>query len=74
MPPLLVPVKTMLAPTQLVAELLLSCKVVAGGWLMKNTSLIWQPVKASVTVTLHKPALKVLGWEMVKVLSPLLHR
>jgi hypothetical protein len=44
------------------------------GCVMKNTWFIVQPVKASVTVKLHKPAdkLDVLG--LVKLVVPFVHR
>src|SRR5436190_663918 len=38
---------------------------------MKKLCLIWQPVRASVTVMLHTPALRLLVEAVVRVVTPL---
>jgi hypothetical protein len=40
-------------------------RVRAGGWVIVNTLNTWQAVNASVTVTLHTPALSVVTFGVV---------
>ena len=59
-PPEAVAVSTTLLPAQVVATLLASAMLAAGGWEMVNTLCTLHAVKASVTVTLHCPALRLV--------------
>ena len=63
-----------LVPAQVVGEVADRFKLNGDGCVIKKTSLMVQPVRASVTVTLQSPAPKVVGFATVKVLRPFVHK
>ena len=72
-PPELVPVKIIFSPAQFVGVFEERLKLSAGACVIKNTFEKVQAVKASVTVTDHKPALSELVVALVNVVLPLNH-
>ena len=67
----MVPVKTILPFTQADGMFEERFKVEAGGCEIKNDCLIWQAVRASVTVTDHMPGLNEFTFAVVYVVLPL---
>ena len=57
MPPLLVALRIALEPAQMLGEEIVRLGERAGGCEIKNDWFTWQPVKASVTFKLQRPAL-----------------
>ncbi len=75
MPPELVPVKTMLLPpTQTDGIFAERLKTRGGGCEIKKVCLTWQPVRASVTVTDQRPALRLFVLAVVYYKAPFVHK